>query len=73
MTIEERANGKMEKTFNQEIHGMTWEQREKYLSSIAIMIDEMRKEEPHQICLDNPIVDEQYFEQHPYDEGFFRT
>jgi|LGOV01.1.fsa_nt_gb hypothetical protein len=73
MTIEEYAKVKLEIRLKDDVKGMSWEQREKYLSSIASLIDGMLNEEPIQIGLDTPMEDERYFEQHPYDEGFFRT
>jgi len=74
MTLEEYAKVKIGQEISQDIKGLDWEQRIKYLLSISALIDEMLKEEPDKIgLLDNPMAEEQYFKQYPYDEGFFRT
>ena len=65
MTIEEYAKERLEQRLEEDVKGMNWEQRKKYLSSVATYIDEMLKIEPYRIgLLDEPLSE---------DEGFFRT
>lgn len=44
--IEDYAKERTEARLRIEVQGMSWQQREKYLSAVAYTIDEMLKERP---------------------------